>query len=122
MYITRPITFFATFDIDSDNNDKIILVLTSRVGGFGNIVIISKSGDIVNVRWNKPVNALYFDYLIERSDARSYKRFGLVGSGDENVSIPVPHLVTKGFLTRIIYWNGTSYQQERISFLGESRE
>jgi hypothetical protein len=116
--------FFTAFDINNDNEDELILILISRTGGFGDIVIASKNGSLKRIKWKRPMNALYFDYLIEKSDTSPYSRFGLFSptstEEERRLNIQGPHILTKGYLTRVLYWDGHSYKQERISTLGET--
>lgn len=120
----NQLPFFAAFDINNDNEDELILILKSiKVGGYGDIVVASKNGSLKRIKWEGAPNALYFDYLIEKADTRSYMRFGLFSATateeEKRLKMKTPHILTKGFLSRVIYWDGYTYKQERISTLGE---
>jgi hypothetical protein len=113
--------FFLKFDINNDQEDEIILVVKTLIGGFGDIIIISKDGTINKVRWKRPMNALHFDYLIERSRGRSYPRFGIwpenTTAQQNEFNVSIPHLITKGYEKRVLYWDIDVYKQEKSGLI-----
>ena len=126
----KQLPFFTKFDINNDGKEEIIIIQKPIIGGFGSVLIISlEEGRFKfdRVKWRRPVNALFFDYSIGRAEPRIYQTFGLIEL-EENVSdLPVskkidvkyPHLLTHGYLSRVVYWDGLKYCQERISFLSD---
>ena len=122
--------FFIKYDINNDGNEELIIVHRSIIGGFGKLLIISKQNEkfkFDRIKWKRPVNSLFFDYLIDVAKPRSYQTFGYIGQeSNENmndsmkskkVEIRLPHIITKGYLTRIVFWDGEKYRQEKISTL-----
>lgn len=126
--VKNRLPFYLKFDINNDGHEEIIIMQKSIIGGFGRLLIISeKEGKLKfkRIKWNRPVNSLYFDYLIDISKPKKYQTFGLIGFEDDkslpdsmkskNVVANFSHVITKGYLTRIVYWDGEKYCQEKIS-------
>lgn len=123
----RNLPFYQRFDINDDGIEEIILMQRSLIGGFGRLLIISDNNGTLNVekiKWDRPMNALFFDYSIDKAKPRSYKRKGLFTKAikmnpSDNMEIKVgyPHIITRGYETRIVYWDGDKYCQEKISLL-----
>ncbi len=126
----NQLPFYTKFDINNDGKEEIIVVQKSIIGGFGRLLIIS-SGDgkvkFEKIKWKRPVNSLYFDYLIDVAEPREYQTFGFKGLSKDSalyesmnskkVTVNFPHLITRGYLTRIVFWDGLKYCQEKISSL-----
>ncbi|PHN02560.1 hypothetical protein CRP01_31795 [Flavilitoribacter nigricans DSM 23189 = NBRC 102662] len=113
--------FYLKFDINNDGEEEIMIIQRSIFGGYGRLLIVSEVNQkfkFESIRWNRPVNSLYFDYFIDIESPKSYQTFGLMQS--KKVTVNFPHIVTKGYLTRIVYWDGYRYCQERISSLNNS--
>ena len=107
--------YFHKFDINNDGIDEILLIQRNPLGGFGRLFIITVNKGkykIETLKWKSPVNALFFDYLIDKAEPRSYRTFGF---NSQVINVNTTHLKTKGYLSRVVFWNGKSYQQEEIS-------
>ena len=94
----------------------------------GRLLIISEYNNkykFKKIRWNHPVNSLFFDYLIDIAKPREYQKFGMEESVNQKNSLDLVssnkivinnyHLITKGFINRVVYWNGMKYCQSQIS-------
>ena len=63
----NKLPFYTKFDINNDGKEEIILIQTSLFDKLGRILIISNLNGKLKfdtVRWKRPVNALFCDYLI----------------------------------------------------------
>ena len=93
----------------------------------GRLLIISIKNDqfeIEKIRWRRPINSLFFDYSIGAAEPREYQTFGLVGAKNysdldesmksKQIRVKHKHLITKGYTSRIVYWNGEKFCQEKI--------
>lgn len=102
------------FDINDDGKDEILLIQKSVLDKIGRLLIISKKSGkykIDKIKWKRPENAVFPDYLIDISKPSAYQTFGI---NSKNINIKHNHLITKGYLRRIVYWDGSKYCQERI--------
>lgn len=124
----NQLPFYSKFDINNDGKDEIMLIHKSIIGGHGRLLIISEDSGkfrFERIKWRRPVNALFFDYLIDIAEPGEYQTMGFTKHGknkvlddgmeSKRIIIKYTHLITKGYLTRVIYWNGENYCQERIS-------
>ena len=68
---------------------------------------------------------MFFDYRITTALPEKYQTFGLkIGKRDtttkdnqmrsKKIQVDYPHLKTEGYLSRIVYWDGTDYCEERV--------
>lgn len=116
----KQLPFYVQFDINDDGKEEIILIQKSILGGYGRLLIISeKKGrfKVDKIKWEHPVNSMFFDYLIDESEPKEYRLFGmdgLNGMRSGKILVHTRHIVTKGMLSRIVYWDGSKYCQERI--------
>lgn len=116
----NQLPFYTKCDINNDGKDEIIIIQKSIFDKIGRLVIVSENNrknyfDVI--RWEKPVNAHFFDYSIEITSPKSYQTFGVTGVGGkkpQKVNVEYPHVITKGHNSRIVFWNGEKYCQERI--------
>lgn len=122
--VENTLPFYAKFDINNDGKEEIILVQRSIIGGYGRLLIISDNGGrfkFETVKWRRPVNALFFDYFIEVTAPRNYQTFGLIGyegieklPKSKRIEVKYLHVITGGYLTRVLYWDGMKFCQERV--------
>ena len=123
----NQLPFYSKFDIDNDGKEEIMLIQKSMIDKIGRLLIISIKNDkfeIEKIKWRPPVNALFFDYSIDAAEPKEYQTFGLIGAQNDNdldesmkskkIRIEHKHLITKGYTSRIVYWNGKKYCQEKI--------
>lgn len=128
----NQLPYYSKFDINDDGEEEIMIIQKSIFGGFGRLLIISEKNGKFNferIKWNRPVNSLFFDYIIDEAKPRAYQTFGFIGQEEnknlssfmksKKIKVKYPHLITKGYMERIVYWNGTNYCQERISTLSD---
>lgn len=126
----NKLPFYAKFDINNDGKEEILLIQRSIIGGYGRVLIISSDGGkykFETVKWRRPVNALFFDYSIMIAKPRNYNTFGFIleDEDENNQNLPIskkievkyPHLITDGYLTRVVYWDDMKFCQEWVSFL-----
>lgn len=123
----NKLPFYVKLDINNDGREEIVLIQKSIIGGLGRVLIISMINNKLRfdkIRWERPVNALFFDYLIDESLPRSYQKKDLFleerkGSttNSKQINVAYSHIITKGYITRIIYWDGGKYCQEKVSML-----
>lgn len=118
--------FFCKLDINNDGEEEIAIVLKSIIGGYGKILIISMNDDQYDfsiVKWSRPINALYFDYLINVSASRTYLKKGLSWSINNSnqrskvkkLNISHSHIRTEGYLSRVLWWSEGEFHQEKIT-------
>ncbi len=126
----NQLPYYSKFDINNDGHEEIIIIHRSIVGGYGRLLIIAeKKGKFTfeSIKWDTPVNSLFSDYFIDVAVPRTYQTVGFIGQEDskkwgnviksKKIRVHYPHIITKGYLSRIIYWNGVAFCQERISNL-----
>lgn len=126
----NQLPFYSKFDINNDGKDEIMIIHKSIIGGYGRLLIISEDNGkfkFDRIKWRRPVNSLFFDYSIDVAKPREYQTFGFIGQEEnenlnnsmksKKIEVKYPHIITKGYLTRVVYWNGVNYCQERISTL-----
>jgi hypothetical protein len=127
----NQLPFYSKFDINNDGNEEIMIIHKSVIGGHGRLLIISlkdRKFKFDRIKWNRPVNSLFFDYLIEQAPPKKYKTLEYIFRKNNHLKIPEkiivnhPHIVTKGYLRSIVYWNGEKYCQEKVSSIdGETK-
>lgn len=121
----NQLPFYSKFDINNDGKDEIMIIHKFFLGGHGRLLIISeKNGkfEFNRIKWRRPVNALFFDYLIDSAEPTKYEPRGFIKKGEhslfpsmartELVNAKYKHIATSGYISRIVYWNGNKYCQE----------
>lgn len=113
----NQLPFYSKFDINNDGKEEIMIIQRSIFGGYGRLVIIFEEAGkfkFNRIKWRRPVSSLFFDYLIDVTQARKYETFGF---HPKKVTVKYQHIITKGYLIRIVYWDGFKYCQEKVGFL-----
>ncbi|MEZ5044659.1 MAG: hypothetical protein R2828_32485 [Saprospiraceae bacterium] len=126
----NQLPFFSKFDINGDGKDEVMIIHKSIISGYGRMLLISEEKGkfkFERIKWRRPVSSLFFDYLIDEAKPREYQTFGFIGQEknekldnsmkSKKIKVKYSHIITKGYLTRVVYWNGEKYCQERISTL-----
>lgn len=123
----NQLPFYSMFDINNDGKEEIMIVHKSIFGGYGRLLIISEEDGkfkFDRIKWRRPVNSLFFDYMIDIAKPKKYQTFGLIGEykslnlsesmKSKKVNVINHHIITKGYLKRIVYWDGFKYCQEKV--------
>ena len=126
----NKLPFYAKFDINNDGREEIMIIQISFFNKIGRLVIISfddnEKPKFETIRWRGAVNALFFDYLIDIAQPKTYQIFGFSGkksnksigeilkTKEEEVTVKYPHIITKGYNKRIVYWDGKQFCHTRI--------
>jgi len=112
----NQLPYYSKFDINNDGKDEIMLIHRSIIGGYGRLLIISEQDGkykFDRIKWKRPVNSLFFDYRIEVAEPRKYQTFR-PSMKSKKIKVDYPHIITKGYISRIVYWDGLIYRQEKI--------
>jgi len=105
-----------------------MIIHRSVIGGRGRLLIISEDKGkfkFNRIKWKRPVNTLFFDYMISYAEPAKYRPFGYIGEGKSSmfpeiartdlVNAKYPHIATKGYTTRVVYWDGMKYCEEKVT-------
>ncbi|HFA51539.1 MAG TPA: hypothetical protein ENJ95_21195 [Bacteroidetes bacterium] len=119
--------FYSKFDINNDGQEEIMIIQKSFFDRIGRLVIISSNDTQIKfdiIKWIRPVNSFFFDYLIGMAMPNTYQTFGFKNQKNneklsdtmksKKVIVKYPHIITKGYTNRIVYWDGLKFCQERI--------
>jgi len=124
----KRLPFYLKFDINNDGKDEVMIIHRFLLGGRGRLLIISEENGrykFNQIKWKRPVNALFFDYYIDIAEPAKYRPTFYVAEGENSlfpekartdlVDTKYPHVVTVGYTSRVVYWNGEKYCEENVT-------